>query len=80
MTLNELGIIVEEEWLKTKLIRKNADLDFYIIMPNHIHGIIIINGSEVARQITKKKLAVETHSVRLYKVRMETRSVRLYGL
>jgi REP element-mobilizing transposase RayT len=42
MILNEYGKIVEEEWLKTKKIRKNVDLDYYCIMPNHIHGIIII--------------------------------------
>jgi REP element-mobilizing transposase RayT len=44
VTLNEIGKIVEEEWTKTKEIRKNVDLDYYIIMPNHLHGIIILNG------------------------------------
>ncbi len=43
MQLNTLGQIVEEEWLKTKMIRKNIDLDCYIVMPNHFHGIIILN-------------------------------------
>jgi len=43
MILNEIGKIVEGEWFKTKQIRPNVDLDYYIIMPNHIHGIIIIN-------------------------------------
>jgi putative transposase len=56
MILNELGKIAEEEWIKTKEIRKNVDLDYYVIMPNHFHGIIIINGEEV-----------ETHRVRLKK-------------
>ncbi|MCC7094406.1 MAG: hypothetical protein IT277_09470, partial [Ignavibacteriaceae bacterium] len=45
MVLNEDGKIVEEEWLQTKEIRKNVDLDYYIIMPNHLHGIIIIEQS-----------------------------------
>jgi putative transposase len=43
MQLNELAKIVNEEWLKTKEIRKNIDLDYYQIMPNHFHGIVIIN-------------------------------------
>lgn len=43
MILNDLGKIVEEEWLKTKLIRTNIDLDYYVVMPNHLHGIIILN-------------------------------------
>jgi len=42
MTLNNYGKIVKDEWLKTPAIRKNIDLDYYVIMPNHIHGIIII--------------------------------------
>ncbi len=42
--LNDFGKIAEEEWLKTKQIRSNVDLDEYVIMPNHIHGIIIINS------------------------------------
>ena len=44
MILNEFGKIVEEEWLRTKVIRKNIDLDYYVIMPNHLHGIIIIEN------------------------------------
>lgn len=41
MMLNDSGKIVEEEWLKTKQIRTNVNLDNYVIMPNHFHGIII---------------------------------------
>ena len=42
MILSNYGAIVKDEWLKTPAIRKNIDLDYYVIMPNHIHGIIII--------------------------------------
>jgi hypothetical protein len=47
MILNKIGRIVEEEWLKTSELRKNVDLDYYVIMPNHLHGNIMINGSEL---------------------------------
>ena len=47
MEMNALGKIVHEEWLATRALRKNIDLDYFVIMPNHLHGIIIINGSEV---------------------------------
>lgn len=47
MILNDHGKITEEELLKTKEIRKNVDLDYYVIMPNHIHVIIIIEGNNV---------------------------------
>ena len=49
MRLNEFGNIVEEEWLKTTVIRKNVDLDYYVVMPNHFHGILIINSRDTAR-------------------------------
>jgi len=40
--LNEYGITVKREWLKTAELRKNIVLDEYIIMPNHFHGVILI--------------------------------------
>ena len=45
MILNKLGNVVEEEWFRTKELRKYVDLDYYVIMPNHLHGIIIIEQS-----------------------------------
>jgi len=49
MILKDVGKIVDEEWNKTKEIRKKVDLDYYVIMPNHFHGIIIINNVETSR-------------------------------
>jgi REP element-mobilizing transposase RayT len=44
MRLNEMGIIAQNEWLKTPFIRPNVELGDFVVMPNHIHGIIIITG------------------------------------
>ncbi|MGA3286894.1 MAG: hypothetical protein ABSD46_05690 [Bacteroidota bacterium] len=43
MRLNAIGKIVEEEWLRTAIIRPDIQLDLYVVMPNHIHGIIVLN-------------------------------------
>ncbi|QGZ90543.1 transposase [Microcystis aeruginosa] len=43
MYLNQLGKIVADEWLKTCKIRPNFQLAEWVIMPNHFHGIVIIN-------------------------------------
>ena len=40
--LNEFGAIVEQELKNTENIRHEIKLDEYVIMPNHIHCIIII--------------------------------------
>jgi putative transposase len=47
MILNELGLIANAEWEKTKLIRPDMNLELgeYVVMPNHFHGIIIIGGN-----------------------------------
>jgi len=44
--LNVLGKITVREWLKTFQIRKNIQLDEYIVMPNHFHGIIMLTENE----------------------------------
>lgn len=42
MICNEYGKIAATEWINTESIRDNIRLHEYIIMPNHIHGIIEI--------------------------------------
>jgi REP element-mobilizing transposase RayT len=54
MIFNECGKIVEEEWLLTKSIRSNVDLDHYVVMPNHFHGILIIESVETSRRDVSK--------------------------
>jgi REP element-mobilizing transposase RayT len=41
--LSRIGEIVKDELLKTPKIRKGVRLDEWVIMPNHMHGILIIN-------------------------------------
>lgn len=42
MKLNPCGEIVKDAWLKTPSLRPNVILDEWVIMPNHIHGILIV--------------------------------------
>lgn len=46
MNLNKYGEIADKRWLDIPEHFKNVDLDEYVIMPNHVHGIITINGEE----------------------------------
>jgi REP element-mobilizing transposase RayT len=41
--LNEYGKIARDEWMRTTEIRPNVELGEFVIMPNHLHGIIQIN-------------------------------------
>ena len=42
MRLSLLGQLVYAEWQKTAVIRPNIYLDAFVVMPNHLHGIIVI--------------------------------------
>ena len=46
MKLSAIGEIVADEWMKTRNIRPNVSLDEWCVMPNHVHGIIVIWGSD----------------------------------
>ena len=43
MLLNNVGEIVQQEWFETAKIRPYVELNEFIVMPNHFHGIIILN-------------------------------------
>ena len=42
MILNKCGALTEAEWLRTSKIRPNVFVDEFIIMPNHLHGILFL--------------------------------------
>lgn len=42
MVLGSWGTLVQEQWLQTGVVRDNVELDAFVIMPNHVHGIILI--------------------------------------
>ncbi len=43
--LCELGTVVRDEWLHVAEARPNIQLDHFVVMPNHMHGLIIIEDS-----------------------------------
>jgi REP element-mobilizing transposase RayT len=44
MVLNEIGTIARNELEKTSTIRKYMTIDCFIVMPNHVHAIVIIDN------------------------------------
>ncbi len=45
MHLNQIGKIVADEWLRTFGVRPNFQPDAWIVMPNHLHGIVILQDT-----------------------------------
>ena len=56
MVLNGYGKIIEYYWQKIPQHFKHIKLDVYQIMPNHLHGIIIITDYAVGRCFPTIKL------------------------
>jgi len=52
MQPNPLGEIAREEWFRSAVIRPYIELfaDEFVVMPNHIHGIIWLVGRGTARR------------------------------
>ena len=43
MIPNAFGLVIEEEWLRSAEIRRELRFDGFVLMPNHLHGIVIIS-------------------------------------
>ena len=48
MILNEYGKIAYNEWIKLAERFPNFELDVFQIMPNHMHGIIVLNNKNTS--------------------------------
>jgi putative transposase len=71
--LNEYGIIVREEWFRSGEIRNEITLDGFIVMPNHFHGIIVIDHHVGADGVRPES------AVRLENLGQTTAETRAHG-
>ncbi|MBK9503284.1 MAG: transposase [Leptospiraceae bacterium] len=70
MVLSEMGLIAKNIWSEVPKHFPHAELDEFIVMPNHVHGLLYLSGQE-------KSKAIESEISRPNKTRleMETRSI-----
>jgi len=45
MNLSEAGCLAGVLWYEIKNHAKNIELGEFVVMPNHIHGVLILNGN-----------------------------------
>lgn len=83
MHLNEYGKIVQTEWLKSSEIRDEIELDAYQIMPNHFHGIVIIQDGAINRDRGDRPIApawpIAPTSTSAFKMRPKSLSSLMAG-
>jgi len=46
MRLNDAGCMIQKWWHESAEKFKNIELDEFVLMPNHFHGIIVIVGAQ----------------------------------
>lgn len=56
MVLNEFGKIAEREWINTLRIRSNISLGAFMIMPDHIHFVVNIEGATPQTSFSSQEL------------------------
>jgi len=47
--LNEMGMIVQQAWDDLPTHYQGIDLDAFIVMPNHVHGVIVLADEPATR-------------------------------
>jgi len=58
MQLSHVGVLADVFWYEIKNHAKNVTLDVFQVMPNHIHGILALNGN-------KRETVETTHALSL---------------
>lgn len=62
MHLSHVGVLADVFWHEIKNHAKNIQLDAFVVMPNHIHGILILNNNHITAVETGYALSPNTHS------------------
>jgi REP element-mobilizing transposase RayT len=65
MILSDFGTIVNVEWYESFNIRTELFLDEFVIMPNHLHALIVLKKQVFVVKSSGLDLNVETHGLDL---------------
>jgi REP element-mobilizing transposase RayT len=65
MELTHVGVIIEESWLSMVNLINNIELNEYVIMPNHFHGIITFLDTPTFKN--SDKVADLSHIIAMFK-------------
>ncbi|HBL77577.1 MAG: transposase [Bacteroidetes bacterium GWF2_42_66] len=65
MQLSETGIIADILWHEIKNHATNIELGAFVVMPNHVHGILILDGNGKTYDVGTTHVVETTHALSL---------------
>jgi REP element-mobilizing transposase RayT len=65
MNLSKTGVIADLMWYEIKNHAKGVELGEFIVMPNHVHGIITLNGDSGVQNDHPDSTVETTHALSL---------------
>ena len=77
MVLNDAGRIVETCWYETPDHFQSVELDAFVIMPNHVHGVVMIVGARHASPL--QQTSVHAHGPKLRRRNCRLVQIRSYA-
>lgn len=75
--LSSYGEIVAEEWTRSSELRQEIQLDAWVVMPNHFHGLveIVSTDSQILRADSRDAQNVGANSRSPLRKRMKSKSI-----
>ena len=46
MQLSSVGELVHQHWLRIPRLRSDVQLDEFVVMPDHVHGVVVLLGNK----------------------------------
>lgn len=77
MQLSELGKLAQQFWIEIPIHFPFVELGNFVVMPNHVHGILIINNSTVETRFIASDIAsnIESNNEKNFVIEKETRLI-----
>jgi REP element-mobilizing transposase RayT len=79
MQLNEIGKLADKFWAEIPKHFPFVELGNYIVMPNHVHGILIIDKTNVVDDVADRDVALQCLYRKRYKNHEHQRQKRTNG-
>lgn len=81
MHLSPLGYLVEREWLRSETLRHEIELGEFVVMPNHLHGVVLlrddVSGAALSQSPSHTGLRRPSRSVSSFVAGFKATTTRL---